>query len=452
MEKINGAIKNKDVKAEELKNFIGEEVTIHGSIYKIRKMSGFSFVILRTGAGTVQCIYAQEYLKEDTKEIKEEMCVRLKAYVAEEERSRAGYELRITGVTVLSEPFAEMPVVINNKRVDASLETILDFRPLTLRNTAEMAIFKIQSKITEGFREYFKEKEFTEIHSPKIVSEGAEGGANIFRLDYFGRNAFLAQSPQFYKQMMTGVFERVYEIGPVFRAEKHDTSRHLNEYTSVDAEMGYIESFYDIMNFEAGMLRHVFEKLKNECSDEIKAVQLQQKNNKGTFFEGLVMPDEIPVIKFSHAKELIERKFGRKITDYDDFEPEEEKLLCDYMTENEGSEFVFVTHYPSKKRPFYAMESKENPAETLSFDLLYRGLEITTGGQRIHSYEEQTKKMQRLGMDTELFKSYLLMHKYGMPPHGGFGLGLERLTARILNLPNVRSACAFPRDTKRCEP
>jgi nondiscriminating aspartyl-tRNA synthetase len=282
---------------------------------------------------------------------------------------------------------------------------------------------------------------FTEIHSPKIVAEGAEGGANIFQLDYFGKQAYLAQSPQFYKQMMVGVFERVFEIAPVFRAEKHDTARHLNEYTGVDFEMGFIESFEEIMQMETAMLCFVMEYLQEQYGQELTLLKVQLPEIRS-----------IPAVKFSEAKEMVAKAYHREIKDKTDFEPEEEKLLCELIKKQTGSEFVFVTHYPSKKRPFYAMEAKENPAETLSFDLLFRGLEVTTGGQRIHGYEEQVAKLKRLGMAVELFESYLMMHKHGMPPHGGMGLGLERLTAKLLGFENVRYATLFPRGVNRLTP
>jgi len=282
---------------------------------------------------------------------------------------------------------------------------------------------------------------FTEIHSPKIVAEGAEGGANIFKLDYFGKQAYLAQSPQFYKQMMVGVFERVFEIAPVFRAEKHDTARHLNEYTGVDFEMGFIESFEEIMQMETAMLRYIMTFLQEQYEQELALLKVQLPEIRS-----------IPAVKFSEAKEMVAKEYHREIKDRHDFEPEEEKLLCELIKKQTGSEFVFVTHYPSKKRPFYAKESVENCELTESFDLLFRGLEITTGGQRIHSYKEQVAKMERLGMNLSLFESYLMMHKYGMPPHGGLGLGLERFTSKLLGQENVRRATLFPRDTGRLEP
>ena len=429
------------VEAEQLGNYIGKTVKLHGMVYKIRKMSNFAFVLIRTKRTVVQSVYSSEFSAFPLEELKEESAVCVTAHVVGEERSKTGYELQLLSLEILSEPEELPPVVINNKIVDTSLENLLNNRPITLRNEKERAIFKVQEGICRAIREFLYREGFTEIHSPKIVSEGAEGGANIFKLDYFGKQAYLAQSPQFYKQMMVGVFERVFEIAPVFRAEKHDTARHLNEYTGVDFEMGFIESFEEIMQMETEMLRYVMTYLQDQYEQELALLKVQ-------------LPEiaEIPAVKFSEAKEMVAKAYHREIKDRMDFEPEEEKLLCELIKKRTGSEFVFVTHYPSAKRPFYAMDSKENPTETLSFDLLFRGLEITTGGQRIHNYKEQVEKMESRGMNVEAFASYLMMHKTGMPPHGGLGIGLERLTAKLLNQENVRLSSLFPRDINRVTP
>lgn len=438
---VNGQFKKETIEPEALPEYIGQTVKLQGSIYKIRKMSGFAFVIIRTRRLLVQCIYSEDYTKFPLDELKEESCVIITGEVIPEERSKVGYEIRLIDVKVLSTPFQELPVVINNKNMEVSIDTLLDYRSITLRNEKERAIFKIQEGICRSFREFLSAQHFTEIHSPKIVLAGAEGGSNIFHIDYFGGDAYLAQSPQVYKQMMVGVFERVYEIAPVYRAEKHDTSRHLNEYIGVDIEMGYIDSFVELMAMETQMLQFTLQYLREHYANELS-------------LHNAVLPDitEIPAIRFHEAKQRIEEKYKRNITDMDDFEPEEEKLLCELVKKETGSDFVFVTHYPSKKRPFYAMEDSENTEVTLSFDLLFRGLEITTGGQRIHNYEEQINKMLKKGMNPEEFESYLMLHKFGIPPHGGLGLGLERFTSRLLNFNNVRYSSLFPRDIKRLIP
>ncbi len=476
---IAAASSKAELQPEQLAEHIGETVMLHGSIYKIRKMRGFCFCLLRTARHIVQCVCDKQELMA---EMEEEACVRLTAEVVKEERARTGVELHISDIQYLSRPAAPMPIVINQKLVDTSLENKLDFRPLTLRNEKERAVFRIQEGILKGCRRFFEEEHFTEIHTPKIVYAGAEGGANIFKLDYFGREAYLAQSPQFYKQMMVGVFERVYEVGPVFRAEKHDTARHLNEYTGVDFEMGYIESFQDIMAAEVRMLQSVMKVLSEKYAYELELLQVQlpgmasggaaqdrvtvsengnrQKTGKAgevseegavSFIEG-VGDAAIPAIRFHEAKRLVAEERGHESGECHDFEPEEEKLLSEIIRRRFGSDFVFVTHYPESKRPFYVMEDFGNPGETLSFDLIFRGLEITTGGQRIHDYQMQLEKMERRGMHPEAFESYLMMHRHGMPPHGGLGIGLERLTARLLGFENVRQACLFPRDIHRLEP
>ena len=325
--------------------------------------------------------------------------------------------------------------------MNTSLETKLDLRPLSLRNVRERARFRIQEGIVRGFRGFLHERGFTEIHSPKIGARGAEGGANLFRLEYFHKHAVLAQSPQFYKQMMVGVFDRVFETAPVFRAEKHNTKRHLNEYTSLDFEMGYIDSFQDIMEMETGFLQYMVKLLETEYETELKILDVT-----------LPKVDKIPQVRFDKAKELVAEKYNRKIRNPYDLEPEEEVLIGQYFKEEMDADFVFVTHYPSKKRPFYAMDDPEDTTFTLSFDLLFQGLEITTGGQRIHDYQTLVDKLADRGMTDEGMEQYMLVFKHGMPPHGGLGIGLERLTMKLLGEENVRETTLFPRDLNRLEP
>jgi len=425
----------------EIRSSIGKTIIVHGSIYKIRKMSGFAFVMLRQREEILQCIFVEEETEIKLQELTEESCVKIKAYVKKEPRAKIGYELMIQTVQVLSKPKECMPIVINQKEVNTSLEQLLYYRVITLRNEKQRAIFKLQEGVTNAFRNFLQKEQFVEIHSPKIVGLGAEGGANTFSLDYFEKKAYLAQSPQIYKQMMVGVMERVFEIAPVFRAEKHDTKRHLNEYISVDFEMGYIEDFTEIMKMEEDMLCYLFEYLKENHKKELQLWNLT-----------LPQITKIPVIKFQEAKKIITEDFHQCITETKDLSPSEEKILCAWSKEVFGSEFLFVTHYPTEKRPFYVMDSQENPAETLSFDLLFGGIEITTGGQRIHLYEKQVDKMKKRNMSVENFSQYLMMHKYGMPPHGGLGLGLERFMASLLHLDDVRYTSLFPRDMNRLIP
>ena len=334
-----------------------------------------------------------------------------------------------------------MPLPVNKWKLNTSLEAKLNYRPLSLRNLKERAKFRIQEGIARGFCEFLTSQGFTQIRTPKIGAKGAEGGSNVFKLDYFHRPAVLAQSPQFYKQMMVGVFDRVFETGPVFRAEKHNTKRHLNEYTSLDFEMGFIDSFQDIMAMETGFLQYTMELLKKNYKTELDMLDIT-----------LPKVDEIPQVRFDEAKRLVAEKYNRQIRNPYDLEPEEEALIGRYFEKEYGADFVFVTHYPSKKRPFYAMDDPDDKTFTQSFDLLFKGLEVTTGGQRIHEYQMLLDKIEAKGMTTEGMDQYLDIFKHGMPPHGGLGIGLERLTMKLIGEDNVRETCLFPRDLSRLEP
>lgn len=413
-------------------------VSVHGAVHALRDMGGVTFLTLRLAQGTVQCVCPPDALPQ---ELREECCVELSGNLRQESRAPGGFEIAVESITVLSRPAAPMPVSLGKRKLDLHLDTELPLRPAVLRHPRERAVFKIQEGLARAFRDYLTGEGFTEVHTPKIVHAGAEGGSNIFKLDYFGKKAYLAQSPQFYKQTMVGVFERVFEVGPVFRAEKHATPRHLNEYTGLDFEMGYIDSFYDVIEMEAGYLRHAMALLAKEYAGELELLGVE-----------LPAADQIPCLRFDDAKRLAAERYGYQIRDPYDLEPEEEAHIGRYVKEELGSDFVFVTHYPSKKRPFYAMDDPEDLKYTLSFDLLFRGLEVTTGGQRIHDYAAQVAKMEARGMDPAEFESYLMIHKHGMPPHGGLGVGLERLTMQMCGLDNIRYASLFPRDRTRMEP
>ena len=441
---ITGEEKINTVSFAEFEKYENEIVTVKGTIHNIRMMSDFAFVIVRTARETIQCVYAESFsdyrMGED---VKEECAAKItgKVVAGETKDGSKRYELQIHNIELLSHPAEIPPVVITKKQVNCDLSTKLDYRPVTLRNPKERAIFKLQEGIQRGFREYLTQQGFTEIHSPKINFAGAEGGTNVFKLDYFGKQVYLAQSPQLYKQALVAVYERVFEIAPVFRAEHHDTSRHLNEYISMDFEMGFIDSFEDIMNMEVGILKYIMNLLKTEYQNEVELLHIDIPEIK-----------EVPVLKFMEAKEIIMKKFKYQPTDMKDFDPEEEQILGKYAKKQFNSDFIFITHYPSKKRPFYTMDDPEDPEYTLSFVLLFRGLEITSGGQRVHDYNEQVAKMEKLGMNPEEFATYLMLHKYGAPPHGGLGLGLERLTMHLLGAKNVREATMFPRDINRVAP
>jgi nondiscriminating aspartyl-tRNA synthetase len=426
-----------------LENNYSGTIKVNGTIHTIRDMGEFAFIVLRKREGLIQCVYEEGITNFSLKDLREGMSVVVEGHIHEEQRAPQGIEIRLISIEVLSSPKPDtmMPLPISKWKFKTSLETKLTYRPVSLRNLRERAIFKLQEGIVRGFRDFMFSQNFTEIRTPKLVAGNAEGGANVFKLEYFGQKAFLAQSPQFYKQTMVGVYDRVFEAAPVFRAEKHNTTRHLNEYTSMDFEMGYIKGFEDIMEMETEMLRYVFSFLKDKYAKELKLLEVN-----------LTDIGKLPAVRFDEAKRLVSEKYNRKIRNPYDLEPEEEVLIGRYFKEEFDSDFVFVTHYPSKKRPFYAMDDPADPKFTLSFDLLYKGMEITTGGQRIHDYEEQVKKMEARGMDAGEFTNFLMIHKHGMPPHGGLGIGLERLTMKLLDEQNVRETTLFPRDVSRLEP
>ena len=410
-------------------------VTLHGMVHALRDLGGVTFLTLRTRERLIQCVCPRR-----PEGVREECAVSVSGLLRPEPRAPGGAELAEARFTVLSRPAAPPPVPLS-KKSSVSLDTELSLRPVTLRAPRARAVFRIQAAVCRAFREFLQGEGFTEIHTPKLGQAGAEGGSSQFRLDYFGRKAVLAQSPQLYKQAMVGVFERVYEIGPVFRAEKHATQRHLNEYTSLDLEMGFLRSFTDLMALEQGFLRRLVALLRQEYAGELALL-------------GAELPDaqHIPAVRFDEAKRLAAEAYGYAIREPYDLEPEEEQHIGRYAKEVWGSDFVFVTHYPGRKRPFYTMDDPEDPRYTLSFDLLFRGMEITTGGQRIHNYGQQVEKLKARGMEPEDFSGYLLFHKHGAPPHGGLGIGLERLTMQLCGLDNIRRASLFPRDRTRLEP
>lgn len=423
----------------------GTVIKMRGAVHTIRNMGDVAFIVLRKREGLVQCICEQKKVNEETAAriaaLKEESTVEVTGAYRKEDRSPNGFELLLEGMTILSEPAAPLPLQVNKKKLNTSLEAKLNNRSVSLRNPRERAVFRIQEGITRGFRDFLYSQGFVEVHTPKLGAKSAEGGANLFRLEYFHRPAILQQSPQFYKQMMVGVFDRVFETAPVFRAEKHNTKRHLNEYTSLDFEMGYIDGFEDIMAMETGFIKYTLELLKKSYAQELALLGVE-----------LPVVEQIPSVHFADAKRCVAEKYNRQFRNPFDLEPEEEVLIGQYFKEEYDSDFVFVTHYPSKKRPFYAMDDPTDPLYTLSFDLLFRGLEITTGGQRIHDYNRLLEKIGKRGMETEGMEHYLAAFKAGMPPHGGLGIGLERLTMQLIGEDNVREATLFPRDLSRLEP
>lgn len=444
MEYLTGIAKKETLEISELLDCgrIGQQVKVNGAIHTIRDMGNIAFIILRKREGLLQGVYEEGVSEFSLKDVKEADTIEAEGVLEESERAPGGIEIRLKNIRILSESEDEMmPLPVSKWKLNTSLDAKLNYRPIALRNIRERAKFKLQEGITRAFRDFLYEQGFTEIHTPKLGAKSAEGGANLFRLEYFHRPAILQQSPQLYKQMMVGVYDRVFETAPVFRAEKHNTKRHLNEYTSLDFEMGYIDGFEDIMAMETGLLQYMMAMLKEQYEKELKLLDI-------------TLPDvsRIPAVRFDEAKQKAAEKYGHRIKNLFDLEPEEEQLIGQYAKEEWNSDFVFITHYPSKKRPFYAMDDPTDPRYTLSFDLLYKGLEVTTGGQRIHSYQALKEKIAARGMEEEGLTHYLDTFRHGMPPHGGLGIGLERLTMKLVGEDNVRETTLFPRDLSRLEP
>lgn len=444
MKYLTGAAKKDTLEISELLTGEreGEKVKVNGAVHAIRDMGTIAFIILRKREGLLQGVYEEGISGFSLKDVREADTIEIEGVLEKNEKAPQGIEIRMESLRILSEPEDErMPLAISKWKLNTSLEAKLNYRSISLRNIRERAKFKLQEGITRAFRDYLYGQGFTEIHTPKIGAKSAEGGANLFRLEYFHRPAVLQQSPQLYKQMMVGVYDRVFETAPVFRAEKHNTKRHLNEYTSLDFEMGYIDGFEDIMAMETGLLQYMMELLEKDYKKELGILNV-------------TLPDvsRIPAVRFDEVKQRAAEKYDRRIKNPFDLEPEEEQLIGQYAKEEWDSDFVFVTHYPSKKRPFYAMDDPEDPRYTLSFDLLYKGMEITTGGQRIHSCRALKEKIAARGMEEEGLTHYLDAFRHGMPPHGGLGIGLERLTMKLVDEENVRETTLFPRDLSRLEP
>lgn len=418
--------------------------SLRGHVHTMRKLGNVAFMTLRTRTGITQIVVEGKSLLKTIDSLNLETVVAAHGDLVEQPKAPGGRELHLKHLEVICQPSEHPPVEINkSSKIDAlDLSTLLDYRPLTLRNPKVRAIFEIEAAITKSFREFLTANEFTEIHTPKIVSTGTEGGAQLFSLDYFGRNAYLAQSPQFYKQIMVGALERVFEIGPVYRAEQHDTSRHLNEYVSCDFEMGFIESEDDVIALEEKLLKHIFAFLAEHKQEAL-----------GHYDAKVPELSTIPVVTFEEAVSILGAKSWTAKTKTDDFDldPEAERLLCKHFEDTEGCELVFVKHYPRSVRPFYTMPL-ESSGKSRSFDLLFAGLEITTGGQRIHQPDLLEKNMRDRGLEPSRFKSYLDCFRYGIPPHGGLAIGLERLTKQLLGLDNIKKAALFPRDRNRLSP
>jgi nondiscriminating aspartyl-tRNA synthetase len=426
----------------ELSAHAGGQVTVEGWLHRRRTLKSVTFLILRDRTGLIQAVFTTPEQLAAVEGVGEETVLRITGTATPNEQAPGGVELTGPSVTVLSSYAAPPPFDLYRPTVPGTLPTILDHAPVTLRHPRLRTPHLIAAASIAGYRAALDGLGFTEIHTPKIVGSATESGADVFEIDYFGTRAYLAQSPQFFKQMMVGVFERVYETGPVFRAEPHDTARHLAQYTSLDAEFGFIEDHHDVMavlrEAIAGMLAAVRERAGAAC--ELLGTQLPE------------LPSRIPEIHFAQAQELLAAHTAEDPRGEPDLAPAHERWLSEWARREHGSEFLFVTGYPMRKRPFYTHPEPSRPEYSNSFDLLFRGLEIVTGGQRLHRYEDYVAALAARGEGTEAYAGYLQAFQHGMPPHGGFALGLERWVARLIGAENVRLATLFPRDLTRLSP
>lgn len=429
----------------ELGTHVGETVSISGWVSVRRDQGKMVFFDFRDRSGTVQGVTLSDSpALETAKTLRSEYVVKVEGVVnkrpeknVQEGKQNGDIELEIKQIEILSP--AEIPFDLES---EVNIDTYLDYLPFTLRSEKGHAVFKVQAEIIKAYRTFLITEGFVEFQSPKLIGDDAEGSGEVFEVKYlYDKTAHLATSPQLYKQIMVGVFERVFTTGNVYRAEKHSTTRHINEYTSLDMEMGFIEDHHDIMRIETELLRAVCQHLRQTCADAFTLLEAEIPE----------VPVEIPYLKLREAQELIFKETGKDKRTEPDLEPEDERWLCEWSRREKNSDFVFVTHYPVSKRPFYAYEDEVDRGYTKSFDLLFRGIEITTGGQRRHNYENLVEGAKNKGLDPDNFSFYLQAFKYGMPPHGGWGMGLERLTAKFLNLPNVKLATLFPRDINRID-
>lgn len=411
----------------------GRTVTVSGWVHRVRDLGGITFVLLRDRSGLVQLVY------DTPPDLHNETVVSVRGTVAANEKAPGGFEVQATETEVLGRSDSDLPLSVNQNVDNVGIDAILDHRIISLRNPQIRRVFELQASIVKYFAEYLRGEDFTEIKSSKIIGSGTEGGTGLFSVDYFGDTVFLAQSPQFYKQtMVASGMERVFEIGAAYRAEKHDTPRHLNEYVSLDVEMGFIESEHDLMDLEVGLLGHIFAGVAQDHGDILEEF--------GATVPTAEAMAKTPRISHDDAKKIIKERTGKSAFEIN---PEGERVLCDWAAEEHGVDAVFVYGFPRKKRPFYTYPEG---LKTRSFDLLFRGLEITTGGQRIHDYQMLLDTLPKFGLTEEGLGDYCKVFKYGCPPHGGFAIGLERITQKILGLQNVKEASLFPRDRKRVRP
>src|SRR5260221_2564432 len=420
----------------EIGSHAGKGVRLRGWLHRLRKMGGVNFLVVRDRRGLAQAVLAPADLA-PLEGLQSETVIAVEGDVVASEQAPGGFELYNATVEVISPVRDDIPFSLNKNRIKATLPVFLEHAVIGLRALDRRGVMKISEGVMAGFRAALQARDFTEISTPKLVGTSTESGANVFPVEYFGRSAFLAQSPQFYNQIMVGVFERVFEVGPVFRAEPHSTTRHINQYVSLDVEFGFIRDHFDVMALLTDVIRGILDYLTQEYSAELALLEVQMP----------ALLDKIPWIPFPQAQQMLHDQFG--VTDAlgePDLAPEHERLLGSWAQKEHNSDFLFVTGYPMVKRPFYTHPDAADPRYSNSFDLLFRGTELVTGGQRLHQYNDYVAAAQRFKLPHESFEHYFEAFKFGMPPQGGVAIGLERFVMLWLCMDNIRLAILFPRD------
>lgn len=415
---------------------IGKETLIKGRIINLRKLGAVSFALVQDYSGAVQTVWEKEI------DVKMGDAAELVGIVKKDDRAKGGVEIAGKEIKVVSTSIEDYPFDLSKNILNLQLTTLLDQRTLSLRHPNIQAIFRLYDLLLASYENVMRREGFVEIKTPKILEAASEGGANFFKIKYFDKNAYLAQSPQLYKQIMAGVFERVFEIGSTFRAEPSFTTRHVTEYISLDAELAFIEDYRTVTATLTGVLKQMFDEMREAGGEYLKIYNAEIPP----------IPDEIPHIKLAEVKEILKKEYEYEIPEGTDIDPEGERLASKYAKEKYDSDYLFITHYPWADRPFYTLPDKDNPEETAGFDLIFRGVEVITGSQRIHDYNMLVDNMKKKGVKPDGLEFYLEVFKYAMAPHGGWAMGSERWIQQILGLGNVKEAVLFPRDVKRLSP
>lgn len=434
------------VLSNDLKEHIGKKIKVAGWLHKKRELGGMVFLVIRDRAGLIQILVEKEEERKKVESLQIGSILIVEGNVVKEDRASTGAEIHEPEIVVEVPVDYPSPIEIDKSipHTSETLDTLFEYRVLNMRNTTERGIWKIQTAIGDALRKYLNENDFTEFHSPKLLAEATEGGAEVFKLDYFGKQATLAQSAQFYKQIMVGSLERVFEFGATYRAEPSMTTRHMTEFITVDVEMGFIEDLEDLMNLLSGAINRAVKNVWENHESELLALKAEKP----------ALKEKFPEITMKDLHELYFKETGEDARHEKDPTPAEERFISEYSKKNWGSEAVFITEFPASSMKFYHYRSEKNPEVAERADLIFRGVEIVTTSRREHRYDKLIEQLKSIGGDPDHpgYKYYLQAFKYGMPSHGGFGLGLERLTQTIIGLGNVKEATLFPRDINRLAP